>query len=246
MNDMSTGGEIVRGRDGSALGMISIPPRIINEPTLIDGTWTYPMGDAWTPERRAEFEGAVGNLIHEERERERIAAAGAAKLTDPALIIAAKRAEVDAAKRAREQTERAAKGRIAWVQAKAAHGSDVDMFETVEGDFVIVLFMSAEEVAAAERKIEILKEAAVESVTAQSTKEDIRAAEMRLLAETTGTWKDATLAKTTIGGLAPDESRARLKYLMSRYGSIWPKLVAVRDGLVMGFRSREGKDSALS
>lgn len=218
----------------------------ITEPTFVDNVWTYPAGDAWTSERRREWEGAVGNLIHEEAERERIAAAGVAKLTDPALVIAAKRAEVDAARRAREIAEREAKGRIAWVMARAQHGADVDMFESVEGDFVIVLYMSAEEVATAERKIDVLKKAAIDSITPSSTPADVDAVEMRLTHETVGTWKDATLAKTTVGGLTPEESRARLKYLMSRYGSIWPRIVAARDGLVKGFRDREGKDSALS
>lgn len=216
----------------------------IAEPTLTDGVWTYP--DAWTVDDRAAWEGTVGQGIHETAERERIEAASKAALLSPALLLAAKRAEVDEAKRQREMAQRRARGQVAWVQARAAHGADVDMFETIEGDFVIVLFMDSDEVKAAERKVELLRDAAIASVTPQSSEADIKAAELRSLSETVGAWKDETLKKVTVGGLSPDESRARLKYLMHRYGSIWPKIVSVRDALIHGFREREGKGSALS
>ena len=206
------------------------------------GAWVYPEG--WTAADREAWEGACGEIVHHEKEAERIAAAGAKALNSPAMVLAIKRIEVDAAKAAKERAERIARGNVAWVNARVAHGERCSRVDGEEGDVIIMVTPDADAVRTAhERADEIVRSIRAGLKNDASEEERLRA-EARALTESTEALTDELLKHTVVGGLSATESAARMRALLKGYATLRPFLFALRDQMIRGWREQEGKGFA--
>lgn len=205
-------------------------------------SWMYP--PQWSDAQRVQWEAATGQLIHEKREGARVDAAVDTLLSSPEMIIAAKRIEVDEAKRARETAERRGKGEAAWLLERARLGATIDRLDTVEGDVIIVATMTTDEIESADEAAQRLLDAARATVGAKATEKEKLDAEMRGLKEYAAKQHDRLLLKCSVGGLDAKASGERLRDLTKRYPTLFPLLRSIRNKLINGQRSDEEKDSA--
>lgn len=207
-----------------------------------DGSWSYP--PSFTPEHRVRFEHSHGELAATTKALDAAVAGSAAALASPDALIAEAQARVAEAKRTVDRLRRATAGQLAWVQASIAHGADVARLDSEEGDVIIQLYMAPAEIDAANAAANRLLAAAQANVAPNADQKTRDAAHAIGLHDHQAKHLDLVLAKCTVGGLGPDESRERLKYLVKRYAGIGVMLTKIRDELVMGFRVREEKDFA--
>ncbi len=203
--------------------------------------WTYPA--AWTEDQRTQWEHATGELKAVTIALEAAVTGAAAALASPDALLTQTRAAVLEAKRSADALRRSTAGQLAWIQAVVAHGADVARIDTVEGDVLIMLYMTEAEVDHANARADRLLATARASAPADDAKAR-EAAEIRGLHEHAAAHLDEVLKKTTVGGLDEKASAERLRYLTGRYAGLSTRLTRMRDALVMGFRVREEKDSA--
>ncbi len=212
---------------------MSVPEKI-----LVDdewrGEWRFPPG--WSADDQRAYVAIQGNLIHEQGELARVRAEADAVASSPAALLAAARAEVDDAKRARETEERRVAGESAWATARAAHGDRVERLDTDEGDVFVLLAMSDKDLDAVNKRARMLLQAAAPGPSA--TAPEVRAAEDRGMTDARGAQRDAILVKL----LHP--SRERAQTFLARKAAFWADLIEARDRLVSGRRVAEGKGSA--
>lgn len=205
--------------------------------------WTYP--DTWTPDDREAWEGGCGEIIHHAATVERTQAKIDAHLTSPAVMLEMKRIEVAAAKRGAERVRRQALGAEAWINARAQFGADVSRIDMVEdGDVIIMRRMSEASVDASHKRAKELhadKMRQLPAGTAYGSPAWI-AADERGDDASLGAVKDAVVDHCTIGGLDAVAAKARVRELMARYWGLWTRMRKLRDEMITGWRSSEGKD----
>lgn len=202
--------------------------------------------EKWTSDEREAWEGACGELAHHEAQTAKLQAAGAAMLASPAIVLAAKRAEVATAKRAAERAERVAKGAVAWVQARALHGDLVVRIDGEEGDVIIMCTPDAQAIRDVNNQCDGIMEGYRSALKPGATDAERLNAERRALIDAHGAITDALLKHTTVGGLDAQASTKRLREQIERYAGLRPMLIATRDRLILGWRDAEGKGFAPS
>jgi hypothetical protein len=187
------------------------------------GAWAFP--PSWSEDDRKAWAEIQGNKIHETKRLETAVAALDAAANSPATLLANARAEVDEVQRAREAAERRALGEAAWLQARERFGDRAERLNTVDGDVIIQVAMTLQEVDVTNARVGKLVEAAGDD-------------KVRAISEANGAHRDAVLAKIV------HPAQDRVKALGVKRPELWADLCAMRDRLVRARADAEGKDYA--
>lgn len=191
------------------------------------GAWAFP--PAWTEQQRDTWAEIQGNLTAEKRRLDGVHTALANHLQAPESMLAAARAEVDEAQKAREAAERLAQGVKALQKARETYGANLRHMNTVDGDIVIMVSMTLLEADAANARARHLHAQAIES----DPKNFLRAE-----FEATGAHRDSMKAKIVW------PPRERFEEITTSRPALWGDVAEMRNDMARARADAEGKGSA--